>query len=380
MPLFDTRLTVGLFVFTSLIQAAIASDYQDSNACVRFMPTSLNELSRRGQSFRVRTTASFPGGTQRIPQGLVNGNYMRHLQGVARIQNKNTVVMSGNAHGGGYLYVAQMASQPNEGVWKTNVKCKGSTCSSPSKDKIHKIITLGSLFPHPGGIQSFGDFVVVGTDIARGRPSVVRFFDLRDPQNPNELEYLKIYRERHRADAVAAVKLRGGRDDGHYLVAVAALADGLITFYLSTHTNLLDQNNRFRKYATWSSKGNFKLREYQAIQLVQQCDGELYLIGTYKTKPIPGLPWGGKDWLETYTVRLNVHGYKYDPETGNAMPWIEPYKNLHMTLKQSLFTAGAGVYVDGQTQKLMAYSTDYWPLNPFNRDTVLRFEQFAPRF
>ena len=373
--------TVGLSVFASLTQAALASDYRDSNACVQFMPTSLAKLSRSGQPLRVRTSPEYPTGTQRPPLGLLNGNFMRHVQGVARLQGRNTLVMSGNASGGSYLYVAQMQSQAEDSLWKSNVKCKGSTCSIPSKDMIYKIVHLSKKYDHPGGIQSVGDFVVVGTDISinDSKGSEVRFFDLRDPNNPNELTHLKISREgRLRTDAVAAIKLRGGRHDGLYLVAAMALK-AKITFYLSTHTNLLDPQNRFEKYADWNAKDNFKPHDFQAIQLVQQCDGELYLIGAYKSKPLFGLPWGGKDWLDTFTVRLDVHGYKYDAETGNPVPWIEPYKNLHMTLKQSFFTAGAGVYVDEQTQKLAAYATDYWPLNPAIRDTTLRFEQFSPK-
>lgn len=376
-----TRHIVFIFLALTTSVSTQAADYSDANACLQLMPTSLDSLSKTGSRFHVRTSPAYPTGTQRPPEGLFNGHFMRHIQGVARLQDRNTFVMSGNADGGSYLYVAQMKSQPEEGFWKSNVKCNGSKCASPAKDMIYKIINLSRKYVHPGGIQSVGDFVVVGTDMAinKSKGSEVRFFDLRNPNDPRELTHLKIKREGTlRTDAVAALKLRGGRHDGHYLVAAMALRSK-ITFYLSTHTNLLDVDNRFEKYADWNSKDNFTPYDYQAIQLVQECGGEIYLVGTFKTKPLFGLPWGGKDWLDTFTVRLDVHGYKYDPETGNPVPWIEPYRNLHMTLKHSLFTAGGGVYVDSQTQKLLAYSTDYWPLNARKRDTVLKFEQFAPR-
>ncbi len=341
--------------------------------CVPDLSRALDRLNNRGAYFRFRTTDDYPTGTTRPPQGLFDGSFMRHIQGTARLAGTNVLVHSVNGRRGSHLVAVQMKSQPEFGDWNTNVRCKGDKCASPKKDSVVSVEHLSSHFSHPGGIQSFGSIVAVGIDINNNNKagSEVRFYDYADPTSPVERRDWRILRTNVRAEAVAMSQIKRGVHAGKYVVAVGSHQLSHLTFYISNDSDLNASGFRFQEQATWTERGNFDIPNYQGMQLISECSGQMYLVGTYKSKPLFGLPWGGKDWIDTYKIELS-------PYAGKA-PQIAKFKNKHMTLKKSFFSAGGAVYVEPGTGELKAYATDYWPLNPFKRDTAFRFEEFAPK-
>lgn len=345
-------------------------EIRTESPCLQDVESSVAELSARGSGFRFNTSEAFPKGSIRLPYGTAGFKFNNHIQGLVRLRDTNILVLSGNADGGSYLYVVQMGTQPPSGRWL-------ASSTNLAKDTVLQVIPLCSSLSHPGGMQSVGRIVAVGIDTEQGRPSEVRFFDFNDPLLPVELGHLTIRRQSLRAESIALTKLATGPNRGRYLAAVSAEQTGKLTFYLSSSPDLLDPMTRFELYSTFRKSPLLSLPNHQAIQFLNQCDGKLFVLGSYKSAPLLGLPWGGKDRLELYSVDLLPFMAETDPETGNPRPRLDPLRSKHMRCDSCFFSAGGGVYVESNTRDLKFYSTDFWPLDPFSRSSEIRFEEFA---
>lgn len=340
------------------------------NSCVPDVLAGIENISRQGEKLRIRTTRQFPSGTSGSSKGIIRGDMFRHLQGFARISGTNTVVMSGNARGGAYLYVGKMGSLSPDGGWSSNAECSPDSegkprCSTPEEDSLSSIVHLSREFGHPGGLQSVGSLVAVGVDRGANKPSQIRFIDVSRPEAPLELHHLRIERTIHRAETVGATRILSGPRAGHYLVVVGAAKTRHLTFYLSSRTDLIDPENRFEEASFWT-KGTdgVKLPNYQAVQLLTQCDGEVFLLGTRGAHRVLRKGY------------IDVHRLSFG-DTRN-FPSIEPATRKRLDCKTCYLDAGAGVHVDKGSGLLRYYSTDYWPRGRNRPDAALRFEEFGP--
>lgn len=371
------RTTLAVFMAGLVVSGISAKQLSAHEACLNSVSDQLSRVDRRGKKLEFWLHHKFPGGTTKLPEGLSDRSMMKHIQGVARLPYRNVLVLSGNAGGGSYLYAVRMGTQPDRGEWTRNVACSGKRCQVPGDDEMISVTHLSAKYHHPGGIQAFGDIVAVGVDYKHGKPSFVRFFDYKDPARPRELIHARIFRKNLKADAVAITRVPSGWHKGKLLVVVHSNRAEQLDFYLSNGSDLRDPSLRFELHASWRAKArHMKLPHYQAIHLVAQCDGALYLFGTIKTKPFFGLPWGGKDWLHAYQVELDAFDADRDPVTGNPNPFLIRTDEKHFKLKTSYFSAGAGVFVDPWDGALRVYATDYWPVRARTTNTTLRFEVF----
>lgn len=127
-------------------------------------------------------------------------------------------------------------------------------------------------YRHAGGCQAAGNLLVVGVEdnMAKDKSKVLLLStDTNTP--PMVIAERKGKYERSTAGATALVQLK----DGRYLVAVGDWDSRNVDFYMSKTTNaaVFDSVNTYKvdTIGTWGS--------YQSVNLLQQADGKLYMIG-----------------------------------------------------------------------------------------------------
>jgi len=292
----------------------------------------------------LRTGPDFPRGTARPPSGIFHADFLRHIQGIARIPNPSaagdTIVMSGNARDGAFLYIA-----------------------SGRQNEFARVIQLDGEFPHPGGIQAVGSLVAVGTDNDQG-PSLVRFIDVAVPKEPRELHHLNIARSFADAEEVGITRLIDGPMKGRYALVVGASDNTRLTFYLSNQANLESPQTRFEMLAEWKQgPGKKTLPNYQALQFVTQCDGQLFLVGSFKTSFI-----FGDDYLDVYRLDL--------PKGKSEIKMTQVLRK-HMICNHCSLRAGGGLFIEPTNGDLHFYGTGFWT-RKVKGVAVVRYEGFAP--
>ena len=255
--------------------------------------------------------------------------------------------MSGNAAGGSFLFTSDGRA-------------------------VIGILPLSEQYHHPGGIQALGSVVAVGTDQFQGSDSEVRFFDFRDPRAPQELKHLKIFRKIQRAESVGWVRIPQGPMAGRILLVAGSRQTRELTFYRSTGVDLFNLETRFEKIADWEGPHAPKrLPNYQALNLVAQCDGKIFLIGTIKRRLFFDLlPWGGEDYLDLLEVAI-------DPAA--PQPEVSFRRVQHRTFKltQANLSAGGGILYDEREHRFTLLATDFWPRTA-GEGRKLTLEQLGP--
>jgi hypothetical protein len=216
-------------------------------------------------------------------------------------------------------------------------------------------------FSHGGGMQMLGQVLVVPFEGGKGH-SVVAFYDLADPARPRLLhllnhEGLPPPSDPGHASAAGLVKLA----DGRFLLLVGEHSSKVLDFYVSEGTSLDPASLTFQWVTTLQGvvTGGF-----QNMNLVTQCDGTVYLVGTHNTSlPPPAL---GSDMIRWYRL---VNG----PDGGIE---IRPEGTRHLVCRKCNFAAGAGLYVDPAGQILL-YAVAHNDAGP---GSSVEFEEFRPVF
>ena len=208
-----------------------------------------------------------------------------HLQGVQKLVYKESqlIVISGSSKNESYFLIGDLQ---NDG------------------EILHYEAISNEPFRHAGGIQIIGDILAVGIeDNVKKDKSKILFFDLTNPFKPNKLQ-TEILRsglvKRSTAGAVGIVKLAS-----HHLVAVGTWNSASVDFYISNGRSINSQYCTFKPISSWDNKSADKSdwiddnwASYQGINLLQERNGNIYLIGF-------GRNTNGEDWMDLYFVNLN---------------------------------------------------------------------------
>ncbi len=254
-----------------------------------------------------------------------------HMQGIQRLRGTNNFVVTASTEIvevptaqrlAGYFYIAKLASRPEKGRLRSNRISReapheedelilrktlelipNSSNQQPGQlNQDGRRLTTDNTYYHPGGLQAIGDYVAMGVGNGDSEePERVVFYDMKEPLTPRKLPYEVLV---PRADAVAITKLL----DGRYLMLVRGGNNDPLIFFRSTNANLEDP--QFEEIHEWEPsqlldvKGEGHWRNYQNLNFVRTCEGEVFLLGFHRN--------AGR-----------VYGYEIDPLDG--ADWIDPF-------------------------------------------------------
>jgi hypothetical protein len=233
---------------------------------------------------------------------------------------------------------------------------------------------------HTGGLSMLGPILAVPIHGGSPRQAKIVFYDLGNPEEPRKLP-VEIDRPSRKASAVALTRLATGR----YLAAVVAAFDGRplrVDFYLSRTQALED--GFAPEPATWlvsevqARPGQERTFDhFQAINIVRQADGRLFLVGFHNTfASASALP--GRDYADLYEVVFpeeSIHAEHPRLEK----PVIVKIANRMMRCTGGYcnMDAAAGLYIDPHTLTLSVYAAAGWLDEGTMKLTVYRGESSA---
>ncbi len=266
------------------------------NRCVPDVTTAIASLERRG------TTRGFHYAGTPALDGL-----FKHFQGIARLPRED----------GTWLAVSRSGSPRAVAI--------------VGPEGVVSEITAPQGLSHAGGIQALGHILAVPYEHKGGRSAVV-LYDLSDLSNPRMLYELDrsdvpAPSEPGHASAVAIARVA----DGRVVLIVGVRSSRVLDVYLSNQADLTAPGLEFTLVTTLT---NAVEGRFQSQDLVTQCDGSLFLVGTYNNG-FPG-PRMGADMLRWYRLTRD--------EAGKA--FLEPRGKRKVTCKYCNFGAAASVYVD----------------------------------
>ncbi|MDX1650231.1 MAG: hypothetical protein R3263_10290, partial [Myxococcota bacterium] len=272
-----------------------------------------------------------------------------HFQGVQR-KGRHLILSGGMKYTEpqrAQLIVVEMGSRPAEGPWSIPAYPASHKDPHPA-DRIVSVVDLDQRLWHAGGIQRDGDVLAVG--LFGGGASQVRFYDVRDPTRPVEIEGARIAR-RAKSHAAGLTTLADGR---HLAVA---WDDAHLDFYRSRSPDVADGfEPGFQRVHKREAEGGVTpggcpddveaalhgrvgpCGTFQNVNLVTDCDDDTYLLGFRNTnKNILG---EGGDFAALYEVRW--------PGGYDAKPAVRLVDRKHMYCYGPCnFGGGAGIYRAG---------------------------------
>ena len=270
------------------------------NACVADVRESVNELRTRGDIL------GFYLGPAPEP------SQTKHWQGIQRLMVgpvATLLVSSSNKDQAG-LSLVRMGSRVQDGLrLRSNRLARADVqhTSPPDVDRIERY--LGSPFSdykHASGFQSVGHFVAVGLEISHsGQNAMVKFFDYSNPSFPLELTQSALSPSQYGRKDAGTTSL-AQLNDQRYLLIVGGSDAKKLAFYKSTTTDL--RNTAWTRVARWDQSVHDLLPgsidtgwgAYQNINIVSQCDGQLFLVATHNS----GAFGQGDDWIDAYRLHL----------------------------------------------------------------------------
>jgi hypothetical protein len=165
-------------------------------------------------------------------------------------------------------------------------------------------------FKHAGGIQLLGNILAVpverGATIDPGPPptvtdpgaSKVFFYDMSDPVAPDPIHQLDHSNLSNQAGAAFLSRLA----DNRILLGVGRADSNVLDFYVSTGSDIRAPGFDFVHFDTWDEDEliglDSEFGNYQSINLVTQCDGSLFLVGTHENT----LTQTGEDFADAFLL------------------------------------------------------------------------------
>ncbi|MFQ5648923.1 MAG: hypothetical protein ACE5IY_03190 [bacterium] len=351
-----------------------APNLKDSNPAVEKVVASFSRIGTSGSYLAARDGGQIRG--LRYTASVLNKlGIQNHFQGVQRLHAGNYMVVSGGdphepmAH----LFVFKMGSRRRHGSWNSNI-ITGE--SPPAQDKLVRTVSIDRKRWHAGGLSVLGDILAVPIYSKEPDDCKIVFYHMADPENP-ELFDVTIDRPGVRAGAVAMTKLPGGR----FLVAVWSDSDHLerrLDFYLSKSTDIFEG---FEPRAlTWPASEArarngrpTRFENYQTVNLINQADGRLYVVGLHNTSDkAPTLK--GKDYADLWEIKFPEQSILQDRPV-LSKPRVVKMRKLRFddTGQQSNMDGAAGVHID-RDGTLNIYATYHW-----RSDGLLNFVEYKEK-
>ena len=295
------------------------------NRCVPDVNSAITALDARG------TASGFHYAGAPALDGL-----FRHFQGITRLPHP----------GGTWLAVSRSGSPRAVAIVGPN--------------GVVSEITAPDGQTHAGGIQALGEILAVPYEHKAGR-SVIMLYDVTDASHPRiiyELDRSEVPAPSApgHASAVALTRLA----DGRVALIVGVRSSRVLDLYVSNQADLSAPGLEFKLVATLA---NAVEGRFQSQNLVTQCDGSLFLIGTYNNG-FPG-PRMGADMIRWYRLGQNANGAVR----------LEAMGKRKVTCRYCNFGAAAGVYV-APAGDLILYGIEHRDTGP-NR--TVYYEEFRAR-
>ncbi len=273
--------------------------------------------------------------------------------------------------------------------WGTNRFFTGHdswTAAPPSTDAtIAKVDLTQTHHWHPGGIQAIGQYLFIGVENSNQYVSLNRYSFPNPhplPQNsmvvaydmssfPHATPLFQLPMTGDQSDQASAVGVAKLADDS-YLMVVGGRDTNKLTFYRSTGCELTDKT-------TWTFLTTYDARTnvpgwpsgsepgYQALHLVTDQSGGLFLVGTWKDDS--GFPaYSGTDKVDLYRLSIGCSV----PSVPPAPPAPPPVITVARVATRSLYCsspqagsglqcnldAAVGVYIDDE-HRLIVYATEH---------------------
>ena len=287
--------------------------------------------------------------------------FRNHLQGIQRLRNNNFLALSGsNANVPmANLFIIEIASRRKTGDWTSNILLDNRP---PRQDAFVRAIDIDSTLWHAGGISSLGDILAVPIYGYKPLHGKILFYNMQNPRLPQKLP-LAIDRPGSKAYAVALARLPNRR------IVVTVLSDRdhrprRLDFYISRSADFRDGFNP--QPLTWFAADvqakrtqKAKFSDYQSINLLQQADGGLFLLGFHNTIPsmrmIPG-----RDYADLFEVQLPEAFIDGHPP-GTQKPVLSKIANRQFFCKDGYcnMDAAAGLYIH-PSGRLSLYAATFW--------------------
>lgn len=343
----------------SVIPSIPIPNFDDTNPCLRNV---------RGEFLKIRTHGDKLGFRHTQTPGAYSQPGHSHYQGIQRMGRY--LAVSGSTSQAGEILIVEMATRSANGRFRSN---RLSSNTPPSNDRVVRVIEASRSLTHAGGFQIAGEVLVVGME--GGSRSEVVFYNIKDPHNPRELYRISRsgtiggFSEKPSAGATALVK----RPDGRFLLMVGRGDSNVLDIYLSQATHLL--SNTFQHVDSWHERElqgmDREFGNYQNINLIRQCDGQLFFVGLHKNVKLGGVIRGGADWADLFTLELVQVGQTSQPGNIKYHTVITKVANRHLYCHDICdFDAGAGVYVDSSGE-LFIYGVEHW-----RHSGIVRFNEF----
>lgn len=342
----------------------------DCNRCVDNVVDAMNRLGAHGDTlgFRLNDASDVSlfhhwQGIQRL--GALGGRYLAVSRSVEDENALFVVVEMGSRDRSGARFRSNRLV-PNQEVDDTPPFLEdGVIVQVPRLPEFH----------HAGGMQALGNFLAVGVERSDVRHPITHeilepgasralFYDLSDPRAPRKLDTEIDHTDL--ANAAGAV-LMGRLLDGRILVGIGRGDSAVIDFYVSGGTEL--EGAVFAHFDTWSRGelrtdiGDDDFGDYQSVNLVTQCDGTLFLVGTHQNG------FSAADFADTFRLENGA---------GDDVVITKVAKrNLvcdDIGEQQCNLDAAAGVYLDPGGQ-ILVYATEHDNDGPGGS---VKFREFRP--
>ena len=281
----------------------------------------------------------------------------RHWQGVQRGMGANSQYLFVSRSGASaVVMVVRLPSRNSAGLrFGSNLPESGPP---PADDRVVAELPGEAGLTHGGGLQVVGNILGMPLD-GKGGSRVV-LYDIKTPEAPRRLAVLdhtdaQPPSDPHQAANVGITRLK----DGRYLLVIGVHSSKVLDFYVSTTTSLRDSALAFVRLATETSG---VVRGFQSLNLVTQCDGAIYLVGTHNTAIPP--PSMGKDFVRWYRL--------VSPGAGRVQ--FESPGSKHLQCRRCNFGAGGGLYLDAHGG-LLVYGVEHLNSGPGHSVVV---EEFGP--
>jgi hypothetical protein len=277
---------------------------------------------------------------------------MEHRQGIQRL----------NRNGQNYFAVS-MSTQPgtSAGLEITAMGSRGSTLFAlggniapfqlaPANDAVRAYISEASTRNHASGLQITGEYAIQPLEAVNdGVAAGFRIVRLSDPTRPVWSGTTNRVRS-HTTDAGAAglVRLQSGR----FMALVFGNNSDNVEVFVSTLAEMPGFNDSASQWQSVAAADTpFGDSWYQNIQVVPDCTGQLYIVGTHRH-------WTSEnDWADIW--RLDVSN-SYVPSFAKLGNFNAKCRTGNTGNERYCdFAAGAGVYVDGNG-KLVLYGVEHY--------------------
>lgn len=280
------------------------------------------------------------------------GTGMEHRQGIQRL----------NRNGVNYFAVS-MSTQPGTaaGLEITSMGSRGPTLYAmggntapfqlaPANDSVRAYISEPSARNHASGFQITGEYAIqpfeaIDDSVTAG----FRIVRLSDPTRPVwSASTNRLRNGLTDAGAASLVRLQSGR----FMALVFGNDSDNVEVFVSTLAEMPGFSGNGSQWQSVAAANTpFGASDYQNVQIVSDCSGQLYIVGTHRH-------WDSEnDWADIWRLDVSdsyapsftkLGNFNAKCRTGNT--GNERYCD---------FAAGAGVYVDG-SGKLVLYGVEHY--------------------